>query len=270
LVEIVTRGDVIVDRPLASVGGKGLFIKEIEEALLDLRVDLAVHSMKDLPSRLPTALMIGAVPERDDPRDALVSPVFRTLEALPRGARVGTSSIRRACQLLSLRPDLQLVSIRGNVETRLRKIESEGLAGAVLAFAGLKRLGLAERATHILEPAQMLPAVGQGALAIEVRKSDERIRGVLEGLNHAPDRVRVDAERAFLDVMDGNCQVPVAALAQVEGSLLQLKALVGSPDGTRILREEGETSLDQAEALGSGVAHALMDRGAGELLGRAS
>jgi hydroxymethylbilane synthase len=267
LVELVTRGDVIVDRPLASVGGKGLFVKEIEEALLRGEVDIAVHSMKDLPAKLPDGLIIGCVPEREDPSDALCSPQFRTLAALPEKARVGTSSLRRACQLLAVRPDVQVVSIRGNVETRLRKLETEGLAAVVLARAGLKRLGLEARITEVLGADQMLSAVGQGALAIEVRESDAETLARVRAFEHASTRHAVDAERAFLDVLEGNCQVPLAAFAQEEaGGLLYLRGLVGRPDGKRVLREQGRAPVTDATSLGRAVAEALLEQGADKIL----
>jgi len=266
LVELTTQGDRIQDRPLATVGGKGLFVKEIEDALLRNDVDLAVHSLKDLPAQIPDGLLIGAVPLREDPRDALCSPAHRTLDALPRGARVGTSSLRRACQLRALRPDLEIVSIRGNVETRLRKIETENLAAVVLAFAGLKRLGLGERATEILPLERMLPAVGQGALAIEQRAGDPLVSARLARLEDAPTRVAVEAERAFLGTLEGNCQVPLAAHASISGELLALRGLVGAPDGSQILRDQGEAPLPDAAALGRAVAEALLEQGAAELL----
>ena len=266
LVEVVTQGDKILDRPLAAVGGKGLFVKEIEESLLAGEVDLAVHSMKDLPALLPEGLVLGAVPEREDPRDALCSPAFRTLDALPKKAKVGTSSLRRACQLHALRPDLEVVSIRGNVETRLKKIETENLAAVVLALAGLKRLGLAERATEILGPPRFLPAVGQGALAIEQRRGDARITSLLQKLDHAPTRTATEAERAMLATLEGNCQVPIAAHAVIEGDSLRLVGLVGSSDGRQALRDEARGALAEAAQLGTKLGRALLDRGAASLL----
>ena len=267
LVELTTQGDKILDRPLASVGGKGLFVKEIEDALLRRDVDLAVHSLKDLPAQVPPGLVIGAVPAREDPRDALCSPEFRTLDALPQGARVGTSSLRRACQLKALRPDLQIHSIRGNVETRLKKIETEKLHAVVLAYAGLKRLGLEARATQVLNTDQLLPAVGQGALALEQRVGDVAVSRRLAPLEEAATRVCVEAERAFLARLQGGCQVPLAAHAQLEGELLTLRGLVGTPDGTRVLRDAGTAPIPDAAALGRAVAESLLEQGAAEILG---
>jgi hydroxymethylbilane synthase len=266
LLELSTQGDRILDRPLSSVGGKGLFVKEIEDALLRRDVDLAVHSLKDLPAQTPRGLVIGAVPVREDPRDALCSPKHRSLDALPQQARVGTSSLRRAAQLKSRRPDLQIVSIRGNVETRLKKIETEGLHGVVLAYAGLRRLGLGDRATEVIAPEVMLPAVGQGALAIEQREDDGAMTELLRALEDAPARICVEAERAFLGTLEGNCQVPLAAHATLEGELVRLRGLVASPEGSRILRDEGAAPLPDAQALGRAVAQALLERGAHAIL----
>ncbi|MBS2028454.1 MAG: hydroxymethylbilane synthase [Deltaproteobacteria bacterium] len=267
LVELTTQGDKILDRPLASVGGKGLFVKEIEDALLRRDVDLAVHSLKDLPAQVPPGLVIGAVPTREDPRDALCSPEFRTLDALPKGAKVGTSSLRRASQLRALRPDLQIHSIRGNVETRLKKIETEKLQAVVLAYAGLKRLGLEARATQVLSTDQLLPAVGQGALALEQRVGDVAVSRRLAPLEEAATRVCVEAERAFLARLQGGCQVPLAAHAQLEGELLTLRGLVATPDGTRVLRDAGTAPVPDAAALGRAVAESLLEQGAAEILG---
>ncbi len=268
LVEIVTRGDRILDAPLAKVGGKGLFVKEIEEQLLSRSVDLAVHSLKDMPSELPAGLVLAAVPEREDPRDALVSRRVATLDALPRGARVGTSSLRRACQLLQRRPDLQIVSIRGNVQTRLRKIDEE-LDVGVLAAAGLKRLGLADRIAEALDPSVLLPAVGQGVLALEARADDEPVLSRLRALEHAPTRLAVAAERAFLGRLGGGCQVPIAAHAVVGPGGLDFRGLVAHPDGSQSVtfsaRLDGP-SLAAAEALGRRGAEDVLARGAQRLL----
>src|SRR5512136_328966 len=235
--ELVTRGDKILDVPLADVGGKGLFVKEIEDALLARRAEVAVHSMKDLPAVLAPGLVVAAVPEREDPRDALCSPRWKTLDQLPRGAKVGTSSLRRGAQLKALRPDLELHMVRGNVETRLRKA-SEGLDAVVLAYAGLRRLGLAQHATQVLSPEQMLPAVAQGALALEARAADAATLKRLAVLEHPETRVRTEAERGFLARIEGGCQVPIAGHARVEGAKVTLRALVASLDGTRVIRGE--------------------------------
>ncbi len=263
--EVVTRGDRILDVPLAGVGGKGLFVKEIEDALLAGQAELAVHSMKDLPAELAPGLTIGAVPEREDPRDALVAPRALTLAALPQGARVGTSSLRRGAQLRALRPDLRIEMVRGNVETRLRKA-SEGLDAVVLAHAGLRRLGLADRVTYVFPPEEMLPAVAQGALAIEARAEDAATLERLRALDHALTRVQVEAERGFLGRIQGGCQVPVAAHATVEGDRVRLRALVASVDGSRLVRAERSGARDQARAVGEAVAEELLARGADRIL----
>ncbi len=222
VVELSTEGDRMLDSPLSRIGGKGLFVKEIEAALLDGRADLAVHSLKDVTSVFPPGLRLAAVPEREDPRDAWVSPAGLAFSALPRGARVGTASLRRACQLRALRPDVEVVSLRGNVGTRLRKTEELGLAGSILALAGLRRLGLEGRVTELLPTEVMLPAVGQGALALEC-SDDSPHRPLVESLEHRPTRVPVDAERAFLEALEGGCTVPLAAHAVLDGDQLWLK-----------------------------------------------
>ncbi|HTT71925.1 MAG TPA: hydroxymethylbilane synthase [Anaeromyxobacteraceae bacterium] len=263
--ELVTRGDKILDVALARVGGKGLFVKEIEDALLAGHAEVAVHSMKDLPAVLAEGLLVAAVPPREDPRDALCAPRHRTLAALPRGARVGTSSLRRAAQLKALRPDLQVEMVRGNVETRLRKA-SEGLDAVVLAYAGLRRLGLAEHATQVFRPEEMLPAVAQGALALEARASDEETLARLSPLDHRETRDRVEAERGLLRRLEGGCQVPVAAHATVEAGRVTLRALVASLDGRRVVRGERSGPTAEARALGEALAEELLGRGAAEIL----
>jgi hydroxymethylbilane synthase len=263
--EVVTRGDRILEVPLAAVGGKGLFVKEIEDALLAGQAEVAVHSMKDLPAEPAAGLTIGAVPEREDPRDALVAPRARTLAALPAGARVGTSSLRRGAQLRALRPDLRIEVVRGNVETRLRKA-SEELDAVVLAHAGLRRLGLAEHVTYVFSPEEMLPAVAQGALALQARADDAATLARLGALEHADTRVQVEAERGFLARIQGGCQVPVAAHAALEGELLRVRALVASIDGSRIVRAERTGPRAGARALGEAVAEELLSRGADRIL----
>ena len=268
LMEIVTKGDKILDAPLAMVGGKGLFVKEIEEQLLSREIDLAVHSLKDMPSVLPEGLVLGAIPLREDPRDALVSRRFRSLDELPKGARVGTSSLRRACQLKTARRDLEIVSIRGNVQTRLRKIDEELDAG-VLAAAGLKRLELQERITQLLTPRQCLPAVGQGALALEVRSDDAAILKRVSALEHAETRLAVSCERAFLRGLGGGCQVPIAAHATLDGAMLDFRGLVGHPDGSRVVEFSERvkvTTLAEAELLGAKGAGFVLARGAAKIL----
>ncbi|MCA9669256.1 MAG: hydroxymethylbilane synthase [Myxococcales bacterium] len=263
---IKTRGDKILDVPLAKVGGKGLFVKEIETALIEGSVDLAVHSMKDVPAELVDGGMLAAVPEREDPRDALVSRDDIALADLPRGARVGTSSLRRRAQLLERRPDLEIDMLRGNVDTRLRKLDEGQFDAIVLAAAGLSRLGFGERISEYLEGQGWLPAAGQGALGIEVRESDERTRELIERL-HDPDAADcVRAERALLEWLGGGCQVPIAAHAVLDGDALRLEALVAHPDGTPILRESGRAPRAQAGSLGRRVGEALLSRGGQEIL----
>jgi hydroxymethylbilane synthase len=265
LVELTTEGDRQLDAPLSRIGGKGLFVKEIEQALLEDRADLAVHSLKDVTSTFPPGLVLAAVPEREDPRDAWVSPSGERFDGLPRGARVGTSSLRRACQLRELRPDLEVVPLRGNVGTRLRKLEELGLAGAILALAGLRRLELEWRVTEILSPEHILPAVGQGALALECR-ADSPLRAQCQALEHRPTRTAVDAERAFLERLEGGCTVPLAAHAQLEDGRLWLRGLVGAPDGSQVIRGERRGLAHEAAALGRDLADELLRRGARAIL----
>jgi hydroxymethylbilane synthase len=263
--ELMTRGDKILEVPLAEVGGKGLFVKEIEDALLAREAEIAVHSMKDLPALLAPGLVLASVPLREDPRDALCSPRFKTLDKLPKGARVGTSSLRRSAQLKALRPDLRLETVRGNVETRLRKA-SEELDAVVLAYAGLRRLGLGDRATQVFSPEEMLPAVAQGALALEARSDDAATLKRLAALEDPDSRVRIEAERGFLARIEGGCQVPIAGHATLEGGQVLLRALVASLDGTRIIRAERRGPIAEARAMGVAVAEELLSRGAAEIL----
>jgi len=263
--ELVTRGDKILEVPLAQVGGKGLFVKEIEDALLSREAQVAVHSMKDLPAVLAEGLVIGAVPPREDPRDALCSPRWKTLAALPRGARVGTSSLRRAAQLKALRPDLQTEVVRGNVETRLRKA-GEGLDAVVLAYAGLRRLGLAAHATQVFSPEEMLPAVAQGALALEARADDAETLARLQPLDDATTRVRVEAERGLLRRLEGGCQVPIAGHAEVAGGTVTLRALVASVDGVTVIRGQRSGPVGAAAAVGEALAEEMLSRGAAAIL----
>ena len=263
--EVVTKGDKILDVALARVGGKGLFVKEIEDALLAGEAEVAVHSMKDLPGVLAGGLAVGAVPVREDPRDALCSPRYRTLAALPRGARVGTSSLRRSAQLRALRPDLRIEMVRGNVETRLRKASAE-LDAVVLAYAGLRRLGLAGQATQIFDPSEMLPAVAQGALALEARADDAATLARLAALEDPEARLRVEAERSFLRRLEGGCQVPIAAHATVGAGRVELRGLVASLDGARVVRGERGGPAGEAGALGTALAEELLARGAAEIL----
>lgn len=268
LVIIKTKGDKIQDVPLAKVGGKGLFVKEIEEAILDGRVDLAVHSMKDMPAEIPGGLCIGAIPAREDPRDVFISGAGATLDGLDPGARVGTSSLRRAAQLRHVRPDLEVHSLRGNLDTRMRKLDEGQFDAVVLAAAGVKRLGLAHRITQPLPPETMLPAVGQGALCIETRESDPRIGPLVDALDHPETRSVVTAERAFLHKLEGGCQVPIAAHGVLDGDRLTLTGLVAELDGAVVIREIASGPATDAGGIGLRLARRLLDRGAGEILER--
>lgn len=263
---IKTSGDRFVDVPLATLGGKGLFIKEIEEALLAGRIDLAVHSAKDLPAVLASGLTLGGVTEREDPRDALVSRTGCPFRALPAGARIGTSSLRRAAQLRYARPDLRIVPLRGNVETRLGKLETEALDAVVLAAAGLRRLGLADRITEVLPPELSLPAIGQGALAIEVREADPVVVPLMPALDHPETRACVTAERGFLQRLEASCQLPVAAYATMEAGSLRLRGLVATEDGRQLVRGERRGAVGDALAIGQALGDDLLARGGAEVL----
>jgi hydroxymethylbilane synthase len=259
---IKTTGDKITDVPLAKVGTKGLFTKEIEEALLDGRADLAVHSLKDLPTELPPGLVLAAVPQREDPRDAIVG---KRLADLPAGAKVGTSSLRRSAQLRKLRPDLVIESVRGNLDTRLRKLDEGQYDAILLAAAGLKRLGWGDRIAEILPEETMCSAVGQGALAIETRASGAGFDAV-QAMDHADTHAAVLAERAVLGALGGGCQVPIGAHATVEGGTLRLLGLVASPDGEEVIRGESQGAANQAENLGRALGNELLERGARRIL----
>ncbi|AHF75433.1 Porphobilinogen deaminase [Sodalis praecaptivus] len=266
LVPLVTRGDILLDTPLAKVGGKGLFIKELERALLEHRADIAVHSMKDVTVSFPDGLGLCVLCERDDPRDAFVSSHYANLGALPPGAIIGTSSLRRQCQLRERRPDLQVRDLRGNVGTRLAKLDRGDFDAIILAVAGLKRLGLEDRIRQAIDPADSLPAVGQGAVGIECRLDDARTLALLAPLHHRETAVRVGAERAMNARLQGGCQVPIGSYAVLDGDQVWLRALVGSPDGTTVIRSEGRAPLAQAEQLGLRLADDLLDRGARAIL----
>jgi hydroxymethylbilane synthase len=257
VVEIATTGDRVVDRRLSEIGGKGLFAKEIEEALVAGRIDAAVHSMKDLETRLPDGLSIGAVLTREDPRDAFVGKDAVALEALPHGAVVGTASLRRQAQLLALRPDLEVVPLRGNVGTRIEKIKAGHADATLLALAGLNRLGLAGAATQVVSPEIILPAVAQGAIGVEIRKDDERARTVLAAINHADSAICVSIERAFLAVLDGSCQTPIAGLAELTRGRVSLRALIARPDGTEVRYARRDADASDALAMAADVGHEL-------------
>ena len=268
LLTIKTTGDKMLDTPLSLIGGKGLFVKEIEEALLKKQVDVAVHSIKDVPAELPEGLIISTFPERQDPHDALISTGNQTLEQLPKGARVGTSSLRRSAQLLCMRPDLDLVPLRGNVDTRLKKLEAGEFQAIILAAAGLRRLGLAKRISQIIPSTQILPAIGQGALGLEVRRDNEQIIKLLAFLNNEQTEVTVKAERAFLKRLEGGCQVPIAAYASLNGEELHLEGLVAELDGTRFIRDEISGKKGRATEIGDSLARRLLDSGADKILAR--
>jgi hydroxymethylbilane synthase len=268
LVPMLTQGDRIQDRSLAAIGGKGLFIKELEVALEEQRADIAVHSMKDLPGDLPEGLMIAAVLERSDARDALLTAKAARLDDLPQGARVGTSSLRRQAQLLAVRPDLRIEALRGNVDTRLRRLDAGEMDGIVLACAGLIRLGLESRITARLDPQVSLPAVAQGVIGIECRAADSRTVELVSVLNHPTTRIAMDAERAFAHRLGGSCQSPIAAHAQLEGKSLILDGLVAEPNGSRLLRDRQSGSIEDPAALGRLLAERILAAGAGPLLQR--
>jgi len=266
LVKITTKGDRILDVPLAKVGGKGLFVKEIEDALLAGEVDLAVHSMKDVPTELPEGLHIGIIPLRESPYDAFVSARYSSLEALPPGAKVGTSSLRRKSQLAALRPDLTIVDLRGNIDTRLRKLD-EGLYDAILlAGAGLNRMGLQARITTLLTSEQMLPAIGQGSLGIELRKDDRDLLEMLQFLHDPQTAVTIIAERAFLLRLEGGCQVPIGAHALLSGETVSLTGLIAGVDGKHIIKETITGPAEQAGTLGTTLAETLLAKGGKALL----
>jgi hydroxymethylbilane synthase len=261
---IKTTGDKITDVALARVGTKGMFTKEIEEAMAKSEIDLAVHSLKDLPTELSPEFAIAAIPQREDHRDAFFSSNYSDVRELPAGARVGTSSLRRQAQLHGLRSDLNIIPLRGNVDTRLRKLEAGEFDAIILASAGVTRLGLAGKVRHYLEPDEMCPAAGQGALAIEARADDHKTITVLKFLDHPPTRTAVECERAALNALGGGCQVPIGAYAEVAADCLLLRAVVASPDGKKIIRERRSGSDPQR--LGSEVGQELLARGAQRIL----
>ena len=263
---IATSGDKILDAPLAAIGGKGLFVKEIEEALLTSEVDLAVHSMKDIPTTLPEPLEILCVPVREDPRDVLISRGAQSFAQLPRHARIGTSSLRRQAQLLHYRPDLTIHMLRGNLDTRIRKLQEGQYEAIVVAAAGLHRLGWSHDITEFLPTDVSLPAIGQGALGLEGRRNDRFVRDLLVRLEHAPSRIAVTAERALLTRLEGGCQVPIAGHATVQDGHVILEGLVASVDGRRLIRERIRGPAQEAARLGEELAETLLARGAGSIL----
>jgi hydroxymethylbilane synthase len=266
IITIKTTGDKILNAPLAKVGGKGLFVKEIEESLLNNRVDLAVHSMKDMPARIPTGLTIGAIPKRENPKDVLISKHGKRLFHLASGSRIGTSSLRRSVQLRHARPDLVIVPLRGNLDTRIRKLEKEDLDAVVLAAAGVIRMNFEDRITEYLDEEVMLPAVGQGALCIEIRANDPQRAALLAGMDDPESRAAVTAERAFLSRLEGSCQIPVAAYANLVGELLVLKGLISDLDGKDMIRGALSGPKTSGESIGVDLANRLLDSGGRAIL----
>ncbi len=263
---IKTSGDKIRNVPLADIGGKALFLKEIEDQLLNEKIHLGVHSMKDVPAVLPNGLSIVSILKREDPRDVFLSKKYGSLLQLPKKAKVGTSSLRRQAQLKNFRPDLEVIPLRGNVETRLRKMAGGELGAVILAAAGLTRLGMASKITEYLPVSLMLPAVGQGAIGIEIRENDEETRSLVGFLNDAETSSCVHAERAFMKALDGDCQAPVGAFATVDGAMLNVAGLVASPDGRELVRQQIDGSVKEAVSLGENLAKALLGQGAKDIL----
>jgi len=266
LVTVKTQGDRVRDKPLSTIGGKGVFVKEIEEALQRKEIDIAVHSLKDVPAELPDDLSIGAIPEREDPCDVLISKDNASLEELPKGSRIGTSSLRRAAQLLNYRPDLKIVPIQGNVDTRIRKLHTLDFHAIIVAAAGLKRMGLSEHITRVLPIDIMLPAIGQGALGLELRMEDQRTGNKVMFLNHYPTRIAVEAERAFLKELKGGCQLPVACFGKLTDSTLVLDGLVADVKGKRVVRDRVSGPAQEAKALGTALAQRVLEAGARGIL----
>jgi len=264
--KILTKGDKILDVPLAKVGGKGLFVKELEEAMLTGEADMAVHSMKDVPAELPEGLHLGIVTKREDHRDAFVSNKYKKLADLPQGAKIGTSSLRRRAQLAILRPDLVIEDLRGNLDTRLRKLDEGQYDAIILAAAGLNRLNLSDRISALFDPAEMLPAVGQGAVGIELRSDDKGLLDCLNFLAHRDTFVAVTAERAFLLTLEGGCQVPIAGHCKVDGDNITLTGLVASVDGKEVLKKTATGLAKDAETVGRNLAQELLDMGAKAIL----
>jgi hydroxymethylbilane synthase len=263
---IKTSGDIMQDVSLLTIGGQGVFVKELEEALLSQKVDLAVHSMKDVPGDIPEGLTFAAILKREDIRDVLVSRNNIKLEFMPKGAKIGTGSQRRGAQIKAILPDVNIVPLRGNIDTRLKKIETENLTGVILAAAGMKRMGLAEKITQFLPVETMLPAVGQGALGLQIRKSDVELAKACAGLNDATTAVEVTAERAFLRALGGGCRLPIAALGKLDGQMLTLDGMVAAPNGSTMIREKMSGTINDAEEMGKKLAEIVLDKGGRRLL----
>lgn len=261
-----TQGDKILDVALAKIGDKGLFTKELEVGMLDGTIDLAVHSMKDLPTQLPEGLIIGAICERVDPCDVLISDTYNSIDEVPKGAKIGTSSLRRCAQLLKYRPDLELVSLRGNLNTRMAKMERENMDGIILAAAGVERLGWSDRIRQRIPYEISLPAVGQGSIGIEIRENDPEIFKVVQTLNHRESEKAILAERALMRKLEGGCQIPIGSIGQINGDNLTLQGVVASLDGKRVLRSEVAGKVEDAEKIGYALAEILIDMGADEIL----
>jgi hydroxymethylbilane synthase len=268
LVRIKTKGDKILNSPLNKIGGKGLFVKEIEDSLLKREVDLAVHSIKDVPAELPEGLYLPIFPEREDPRDAFLSMNYNSIADMPKGSTIGTGSLRRSSQLRHLRPDLDIVSLRGNVDTRIKKMEAGELDAIILASAGLRRLGLSDKIRQFLSYGEFLPAIGQGALGLELRRDDDHTHNFLGFLNHEPTELTVKAERAFLEKLQGGCQVPIGCNGRLQGEDIILGGMVAELDGSRIIRDEVKGSKDQPMDLGYTLAERLLISGADNILKR--
>lgn len=266
LVAMTTQGDKILDTPLAKIGGKGLFVKELEVGMLEGTADIAVHSMKDVPMAFPEGLHLAVVLEREDPTDAFVSNTYQHFADLPLNARIGTCSLRRQTQLKELRPDIEILDLRGNVNTRLSKLDNGDYDAIILASAGLKRLGFSERITESISTDQSLPAIGQGAIGIECRRDDAAINALLAPLNHSETALRVKAERAQNNRLNGGCQIPIGGFAELLGDRIRLRGLIGFPDGSKIFRCEKEAAWDDAEALGIAVAEDLLAQGGDKVL----
>ena len=266
LVTMTTQGDKILDTPLAKVGGKGLFVKELETGILERRADLAVHSMKDVPVEFPEGLGLAAILTREDPRDAFVSNRFDHLEDLPQGARVGSSSLRRQCQLRAMRPDLEIIDLRGNVNTRLQKLDDGNYDAIILACAGLKRMGMEDRIKEALAPNQMVPAIGQGAIGIECRVDDVRVQNLLQPLHDNQTYLRIMAERTLNERLQGGCQVPIGGYAEVDHGMVVLSGLVGRPDGSQVVEGVISGRSEDWAELGQVLADDLLSRGAKQIL----
>jgi hydroxymethylbilane synthase len=263
---IKTSGDIMQDVSLLTIGGQGVFVKEIEDALLSGKIDLAVHSMKDVPGETPEELIFAAILPREDVRDVLVSRNNIKMEFMPKGAKIGTGSQRRGAQIKAMLPDINIVSLRGNIDTRLKKIETENLTGVILAAAGLKRMGLAERITQFLPMETMLPAVGQGALGLQIRKADVELAEIFSGLNDAKTAAEITAERSYLRALGGGCRLPIAALGKLDGQMLSLEGMLAAPNGSTMIREKIGGAKEEAETLGKKLAEIILGKGGRKLL----